>query len=157
MKVSDLPDLIKQKDLLRTHKIRNGGLSDKPTGGGALWGTSKEEIFDLNILPELSKIELDEQMDIKIGATAKISTLINFLENMEDRDENTLKIANYLKQIGGTGIRNLGSVVGNILSAKKFTSDIYPLFMAMEQFHFQGFDENGDQGRCKHRPRIKCF
>ena len=139
----ELPSIIKENNLLQTHKIRNGGLSEKPTGGGILSDSPDEKIFDLSKIEELSKIELNDQMDIRIGSTAKISTLIEFLENMEEKNENTQKIVDYLKRIGGTGIRNLGSVVGNLLSAKKFTSDIYPLFLAMDQFHYEGFDENG--------------
>ena len=143
--MSELPSIVKENNLLATHKIRNGGLSEKPTGGGLLLDGPDKKIFDLSKIEELSEIELNDQMDIRIGSTAKISTFIKFLENMEEKSENTQKIVDYLKRIGGTGIRNLGSVVGNLLSAKKFTSDIYPLFLAMDQFHYEGIDENGEK------------
>jgi len=53
-----------------------------------------------------------------------------------------------LSKIGGPGICQIGSVVGNILTSQKFSSDIFPFFLLLDLFELDVVTENGSEEKC---------
>ena len=136
-------DEVKSNNLLGRYEIVNGGLNSKPTPGGNLWTKSSQKPFvDISQIEELKKIELDGN-NVTIGGAVKIAALIEFMTTMK-ASHVTRAIIDYLNLGAGPGIRNLGSVVGNLLTAQNFASDIYPLFLISDIFKYKVATTNGD-------------
>jgi len=82
-KLSEFINDVKTKNILKTHKLVNGGLSEKPTPGGALWKTpGVQPIADISEIEELKQIS-NNGLEIRIGGAVKISTFIEYLQTIK--------------------------------------------------------------------------
>ena len=84
--------------------------------------------MDLNKIDELTAIVVGQE--VSLGANVKITDAINALETTDN--EVWLGIAHHMKQIASYGIRNQGSLAGNLMMKHEHNDLPSDVFLSFE-------------------------